>query len=278
MKSHFAPNAPTRIAAAINVSPESFYAGSVAADSESLATAVRAAESEGALLIDVGAMSTAPYRDAHVSEDEEVRRMGLAVAAARSVRTCQEVLISADTQRAKVAEAALNAGAAIINDVSALADPAMGDLIASRGAGLILMANDSPSLDEAGQTPITIVMNLLSEAIARALKAGVPRSLIMIDPGVGFFRHRSLPWHEWDMEVLRHLGRLKRYGLPIFLGVSRKSFIGHHLQRPAAGERLAGSLAIAVYAANAGVEWLRVHDVRETADVLRMTALLHAKD
>src|SRR5690554_6299571 len=126
--------ASTRIMAALNVSPESFYGESIAQGEAPLQAAVRRAEADGAELIDIGAMSTAPYKHAHIEEGEEVARMSAAIAAARAVTALP---ISADTQRAAVAQAALAAGATHINDVSALhGDPRMGEVCARAGAHL----------------------------------------------------------------------------------------------------------------------------------------------
>ncbi len=263
---------PTRIAAAINVSPESFFEGSVAKGEMQLETAVRKAEAEGASLIDIGAMSTAPYKETRISAKEEMRRMTAAVASTHGVA---QLPISADTQRANVAHAALEAGAALINDVSALRnDPEMARVIAGYHAGVILMANDDPELDERGRQPHEIVLDLLEQALERADQGGINREKIILDPGFGFFRHRSAAWYEFDMDLLKNLDKFRALGFPLMLGVSRKSFFRKVLGRAKAEDRLAGSLAVAVHAAQANVEWLRVHDVAETCDILKMTELL----
>ncbi|MBI1290284.1 dihydropteroate synthase [bacterium] len=268
----FLANTPTRIMAAINVSPESFFGGSVARDEQALADAVRRAEEAGAAMIDIGAMSTAPYKEARIDEAEEVERMRWAVQVACGAT---RLPISADTQRLGVARAALDAGATIINDVSALQiAPAIGALCAERSAGLILMASEHGPIAERDQSPGAVVGRLLSEAIARAVAAGVPRTHLLIDPGFGFFRHRSRAWYEWDLELLRHLDEWQQEGVGSLIGVSRKSLFKELLGREKPADRLAGSLAVAAYAVWHGVEWLRVHDVAETRDVVRMMELL----
>ncbi len=262
----------TRLMAAINVSPESFYKGSVPAGMDALAEMVQRCEADGAAMIDIGAMSTAPYKETQITEAEELRRMVTAIRAARAVTSLP---ISADTQRAAVANAALESGATVINDVTALlADPAMGPLCATHGAQVILMANDDPALDERGEPPARVVERLLREAVDRALQAGIARSRLLVDPGIGFFRHRSVPWHAWDLAVLRDLERLQSLGLPLVVGASRKSFIGELLGRKNPADRLAGSLAVAAWCALRGVEWHRVHDVAETRDAVRMAEML----
>lgn len=267
---------PIRFAAVINASPESFHGQSVSAGGDAIALAVERAEENGAALVDIGAMSTAPYKEVRITEAEEVRRMEQAVTAARRVT---DLPISVDTQRLAVARAGLDAGADLVNDVSGLlADPAVGTLCAQRDCGMILMANDDPGLDEEDEPPAHVIHRLLEQAMVRAEEAGVDRGKIILDPGIGFFRHRSLAWHDWDTEVLRHLGVLKSLGRPLMIGASRKSFIGHLLGRPDPNDRLAGSLAVAAYCRRQGVNWLRVHDPAETRDLLKMMDILEWED
>lgn len=258
----FRKGTPTRLIAAINVSPESFHAGSVAGDAGSLVAAVRAAEANGASIIDIGAMSTAPYKETQISGEEEARRMRPAL---ESARRATRLPLSADTHRSAVARMALDLGASIINDVTALrGDPALGTLCAERDAGMILMANDDPALDEAGESPSRVVRRLLEEALARAASAGIPTDRLLLDPGIGFFRQRTIPWHEWDIEVLRNIAELSTLPCPIVVGASRKSFIAELTGAKSPADRLPGSLAVATWCMIHGVEWLRVHDVRET--------------
>ncbi|MCC6547107.1 dihydropteroate synthase [Candidatus Sumerlaeota bacterium] len=263
----------TWIVAAVNVSPESFYAGSVLRTPQ-IADAVKQAEDDGAAMIDIGAMSTAPYKETRITEAEEAARMAVAIRAARGATRLR---LSADTQRAEVARVALDEGADIINDVSALrADNGMAALIAARGAGVILMANDDTTIEEGGRSPINVVRDLLMEAMDRAMAAGIAKERIIIDPGIGFFRERSLPWDEWDWEVLRRVGELRALGVPVMVGASRKSFLGKISRGAVAEDRLAGSLAVAAWCAQEGVDWLRVHDVRESSDVLRVLSRLRS--
>lgn len=261
----------SHVVAAINVSPESFHRDSVAGDSMALTEAVLRAQSMGAAMIDIGAMSTAPYREAWVTAEEEARRMRAAI---RIVRQATSLPISADTQRAEVAEVALEEGADYINDVSALAaDPAMGS-VATAARGVILMARGNACLEEGGRRPAEIVRDLLRTALVRAESHGIPPEKIILDPGVGFFRNMSVPWCEFDLEILRNLALFRALGHPLYVGASRKSFLGHLLGREEPADRLAGSLAVAGWCALAGVEWIRVHDVAETMDVIRMMELL----
>jgi dihydropteroate synthase len=261
---------PVRIVGAINVSPESFYGGSVARGRSALQRmAVRMVE-EGASFLDIGAASTAPYRTATIGEDEERRRM---VAAVRAVRAAVSVPLSADTQRSRVAAAALAAGANLINDVSGLrADAAMG-AVARRAEGLIVMALETgPSR----RAPLAVIAALLRQALVRARRAGVEEARIVIDPGVGFFRRAAVPWYELDCIVLQRLAQLRRLGRPVLVGVSRKSFIGRLSGRDDPGERLYGSLAAAAVAAYNGAALVRTHDVGATVDAVRVAEAVRA--
>jgi dihydropteroate synthase len=255
---------PVRIVGAINVSPESFYVGSVARGRRALQQRAARMVAEGADLLDVGAMSTAPYVHGAIGADEEVRRM---VAAIRAVREVVDVPISADTQRAHVAAAALEAGASVINDISGLRfDPAMGE-IARAAKGMILMASEpSPSR----QAAVAMITTLLRKCLVRARRAGIPHARIVLDPGIGFFRQAAVPWHILDCRVLDQLSQLRRLGSPLLVGVSRKSFIGKLTGRSHPDERLFGSLAATAIAVYNGAAVIRTHDVAATVDVVRM--------
>lgn len=256
--------ARTQLVAVVNASPESFFAGSVVTDPAAIADRAAQAEAEGAAALDIGARSTAPYRDTAITIGEEVRRIASAVKAARAATALP---ISADTMHAEAARAALDEGADAINDVSALADPAMAPLVRERACGLVLMANDDPALDEAGRTPAEVTVALLRAALARA--EGIDPALVAVDPGIGFFRHRSMPWWQWDLAVLAALDDIRgALARPLYVGVSRKSFIGHLTGQKDPAGRLAGTLGAHVALARRGVELLRVHDVRATREAL----------
>src|SRR5262249_153595 len=178
----------------LNLSRESFYASSVTTTLASLvATAFRMVEA-GAGLIDVGARSTAPYRHSDVTPEEERRRLGPAVEA---LAAKLPVPVSADTTRAEGAEIALEAGARIVNDVSALADAAMGRLVQNHGAGVILMAHPDASPSPRSE-PVAAVRAALAGALERARRAAIAEENVVLDPGIGFFRHEAMPWDEWD--------------------------------------------------------------------------------
>jgi len=255
---------PVRLMAALNVSPESFYAGSVAGDAAALRDAAQQAVEEGADIIDIGARSTAPYRDTAIPLAEEVRRMTRAV---EVVAAAVRVPVSADTTRATVATAALSAGARIINDVSGLrGDAAMAD-IAAQGEGVVLMASPDGERDDA---PLAQVRRLLVDSLGRAQRAGIAPGEIVLDPGIGFFTRAGVPAAAFTCAVLDQLAALADLGCPLLVGVSRKSFIGHLTGRGDAGARLAGSLAATAVAVYNGASVIRTHDVAATRDAVRV--------
>ncbi len=267
----------TRIMAAINVSPESFFKGSVASDEQELAKAVRRAVSNGAELIDIGAMSTAPYKETQISEEEEVNRISWATKIA--LENCGSAKVSIDTQRTAVARRGLELGAHLINDVSGLlSDEALAPLCAEKECGVILMANESQLSGLPSDDVISTTNQLFERILTNAAKAGIHKEKIILDPGIGFFRSQKVSWEKWDLEVLQKLDQLETQGCPLLIGASRKSFIGKLLNIEKSEDRFAGSLAIASWCALKKVDWLRVHDIRESSEVVRMMNLLDGLD
>ncbi len=260
---------PARLMGAINVSPESFYRQSVALAEETLRSRAEQMAAEGADMIDVGAMSTAPYLTTVIPEEEEIRRLTSAISA---VRRAVGLPISADTTRSSVARAALEAGAAVINDVSGFrGDPEMAELAARRAEGIVLMASQTA----AGATdPVRTVLDLLRQSCAISDAAGIRKDRVLLDPGIGFFRNAALSWHVWDCELLRRLSELRSLGRPILVGLSRKSFIGKVLEKHDPADRLAGSLAATVVAVLNGAHVIRTHDIGATRDAVRMAEAL----
>ena len=261
---------PVRIVGALNVSPESFYAGSVARSRTALQRLAARMVEEGADLLDIGAMSTAPYVKGGIGEAEERRRLAAAV---RAVRQVVAVPISIDTQRSTVAAAGLDAGAAVVNDVSGLGyDAEMGGVV-RQAQGVILMASEERA---SRQSPVTMVMSLLRRCCDRARAAGVARDRIVLDPGIGFFRRAAVPWYEFDCVLLGQLVRLRQLRRPLLVGVSRKSFIGKLTGRADPSERLYGSLAATAIAVQHGAALVRTHDVAATRDAVRIAAAVRA--
>ena len=260
---------PVRLVGAINVSPESFYQGSVAKEEDSLRAKAEQMAAEGVDVLDIGAMSTAPYLKTEITEAEEIQRLTWAIGI---VRKAVAVPISADTKRGRVALAALDAGADIINDVSGLRyDPGMAEIVARRAQGLILMASET---DPNVRDPIGTVRGLLEESLQIVWKAGVPDHRVVLDPGIGFFRQAAIPWHVWDCEVLRKLSELRVLGRPLLVGISRKSFIGKIVGQADPGDRLVGSLAATAIAVVNGVHLIRAHDIGPTREAVRVAEAL----
>ena len=251
---------------ALNVSPESFYPASVAFGRDRLLAAAEAMVTAGAALVDVGAMSTAPYLSTTIAPAEEADRLGSAV---ELLVSKLGLPVSADTSRSPAARAALEAGARVINDVTGLTgDPEMAPLVARRGAGVIVMAWERGG--EGASAPVDRVMALLEDSLGIARRAGIPAERVVVDPGIGFFRRQAMPWHEWDCRVLAELRRLRALGRPVCVGVSRKSFIGALSGQADPADRLPGSLAATAAAVLGGADLIRSHDVAETLQAVKV--------
>ncbi|WP_048148104.1 dihydropteroate synthase [Palaeococcus ferrophilus] len=256
-----------RVMGVINVSPESFYKGSVKRDEGALVETVIRMVEDGASFIDIGAKSTAPYLETQIPVEEEIER---AVWAIKTIRDHVEVPISIDTTSARVAEEALKAGANIINDVTGLkGDPDMAKVAADHGVPVVLCAHGSVrNLSD----PVHTVMDMLQESLTIAGNAGIEE--VALDPAIGFLRPEWPPWYEWDSKVLANLNVLKALGRPLLVGVSRKSFIGAITGRKDPSERLPGSLSATAIAVWNGANIIRAHDVRETLDAIRVAEFI----
>ncbi len=248
----------------VNVTPDSFYEGSRRTEVQSaIETALRMV-SDGAAIIDFGAESTRPG-SAEVDPEEEIARLLPVIS---GFRARSEAVISVDTRHPQTAAAALDAGADIINDIEALRRPGMARLAASYGAGVVLMHMQgtpqtmqiSPSYDHC----LEEVVSFLKEAALRAIEAGIPPESIILDPGIGFGKNL-----DHNLELLRGIPTIKTLGYPVLIGLSRKRMIGDLTGQPIE-LRLPGSIAGALAAWVNGADILRVHDVRETRDALRV--------
>jgi len=262
---------PVRLMGVINVSPESFFPGSVRRSPREVAeTAVRMVEA-GAEVIDVGGMSSAPYKEVWVDEDVEAERLKYAV---RAVKDAVNVPVSADTFRARAAETALREGAEMVNDVTGLRhSPEIADLVREYSASLMVMANDL-----AGD--VDVVEGILSQlrySLKTALEKGVEAGKIIVDPGVGFHRRHAKKWYVVDGEILRRLGELRVLGQPICVGVSRKSFIGKVTGKDDPADRLYGSVAAEALAVLNGADMVRTHNPAETLDSVKVASLVSGR-
>jgi dihydropteroate synthase len=268
---------PTRIMGIINTSPESFYKKSVFTDEQAIRTVSKLMEEDGADFIDVGGMSTAPYIKTLVSEEKEIKRITNAI---ESIQKVSKLPISVDTCRAKVAKAALQLGAEIINDVSGLKyDKNMVDILEEYRPSVIVCAFSN---DLIKGNLVTQTRKLINQSVTMALKSGIPKSKIVVDPAIGFFRKKAQgilftkinsDWLQRDILVLRNLNKIKvRY--PILISISRKSLIGKILNEPDPAERIYGSLAAETFAALNGADILRTHNVKATSDVTKIVSRL----
>jgi dihydropteroate synthase len=250
----------TKLMGVVNVTPDSFSDGGLFLDPEAAIAHARELAARGADILDVGGESTRPGARA-VSAEEERERIEPVVA-----RLAAEggggVPISIDTSKTSVAAAALDAGAEIVNDVTALrGDPDLAGLCANRGCGVVLMhmlgsprtMQDNPTYDDV----VNDVKVFLAERIEAAVDAGVDEGRIWVDPGIGFGKTLG-----HNLELLRRLGELRELGRPIVVGTSRKSFIGKLTGREVDG-RLGGTIASNVLAAINGADVVRGHDVLE---------------
>lgn len=253
----------TLVMGIINVTPDSFSGdGLLAADGDPVALALEQARRmafDGADLLDVGGESTRPGHE-RVDAAEELARV---VPVIRAIHAAlPELPISVDTTRPEVAAAALDAGAALLNDVWGVApDAALSRLAAARGVPIVLMHNRT---EARYMNVVAEVILDLQRAVEQAVQVGVPRDAIIVDPGFGFGKTP-----EQNLAVLRDLAALKVLGCPILLGTSRKSTLGRILDLPAA-ERVEATLATTALAVAAGVDIVRVHDVRENVRAARV--------
>ncbi len=256
----------TYIMGVLNVTPDSFYDKGRFFDQKKAVKHALDMERDGADIIDVGGESTRPGAP-EVNVDEELRRV---VPVIRAISKKVKTAVSIDTRKAKVADAALKAGASIVNDVSALrGDPGMAGVVAKHRAEIILMhMKGRPKDMQANPRYIDVVKDItesLKVSIDLAKRAGIKDDKIIIDPGIGFGKTV-----DHNLEILREFRHFKKLGYPLCVGTSRKSFIGKILGSEDPEDRLAGSLATVVVAAMNGANIIRAHDVGLTRRVLRM--------
>jgi len=254
----------------LNLTPDSFWEGSRVSGAEAAARTALDMLRAGATILDIGGESTRPG-SAYLPAEEEIARVLPAFRAVRAAAAAEglDPVLSVDTRKAAVARAALEAGADMVNDVSALGDdPDLAGLCARRGAPVILMhkkgipatMQDAPWYDDC----FSEVRDYLLAAAERARAAGIPGDRILLDPGIGFGKRLAD-----NLDLLARLAELRVHGYPVVIGLSRKSFLGVLTGRPVE-ERLAGSIAAACAAYAMGADVFRVHDVRQTVDALKV--------
>jgi dihydropteroate synthase len=249
----------------VNVTPDSFSDGGAYLDAEKAVAHARQLIAEGADIVDVGGESTRPYAKP-VSEEEELRRV------VPVIEQLAGATVSIDTSKVGVARAALAAGAAYVNDVTAFrAEPGLAALVAESGADCCLThmlgeprtMQDDPRYDDV----VSDVKAFLEQRLAFAVAEGVPEERVQLDPGIGFGKTV-----EHNLELLRRLDELVAIGRPIVVGVSRKAFLGRLTGREVAADRVHATVAANVLALERGATVFRVHDVAASRDALLVAA------
>ena len=271
----------------VNVTPDSFSDGGLFYEASAAVDHARHLVREGAAIVDVGGESTRPGAEP-LALDEELRRVIPVVESLRelfasasgvggaptSSGPAHAPVVSIDTFKAEVARRALAAGAALVNDVSALrADAGLVEVVAEAGCPVVLMhmlgeprtMQEDPRYDDV----VDEVRAFLEERLVFAVGAGVREEQVLLDPGIGF--GKTL---EHNLLLLRHLDRLAAIGRPLVLGTSRKRFLGALLDGAPTGERVTGTVATTVWGLTQGVAVFRVHDVRPTVEALRVTGAI----
>ncbi len=250
----------------LNVTPDSFSDGGLFLDPFAAVEQAAWMLEEGADIIDIGGESTRPGA-AEVSVEEELSRV---VPVIEAIVSRTGATVSIDTTKSAIARAAIDSGAVIVNDVTAMrTDPSMPDVITDSGAGVVLMHMlGNPRTMQANPTYGDVVAEVKEALIGwagDALAAGVPDSAIVLDPGIGFGKTR-----EHNLQLLRGIRSLCEPGFPILIGPSRKSFIGSTLDLPVE-QRVEGTAATVAWSVAQGAKIIRVHDVKEMVRVIRMT-------
>ena len=268
---------PVRIMGILNTSPESFYKKSISISRQRIVDAVHIMEDEGADFIDVGGMSTAPYLSTMVSEKTEANRI---VNAVKIIQQKTNLPISVDTCRAAIANEALELGVDIINDVTGLKyDPMMPKIIEKHCPSLVLCAYSKKTITG---NQLLKTKYLLKESLEIAKSAKIPRTKIVLDPAIGFFRKKgrnsfftkiNSDWVKRDLLILENLRSIKLNN-PILVSVSNKSFIGKILKKQNPSDRLAGSLAAEAVCVLNGADIIRTHNVSETREAVTVAQKL----
>ncbi len=253
----------------INCTPDSFYPGSRRETIDEAVARALSMEKSGADIIDIGGESTRPGSE-YVDDAEESERV---LPVIREIRDKSEVIISVDTRKASVAEKALEDGADIVNDISALRDdPELPTLVAERKVPVVLMhMRGTPKNMQIGPYYENATREIIEELevfCLKAIDAGIDKEKIIVDPGIGFGKR----FHD-NLTVIKNLSSFKRLGFPLLVGLSRKSFLGTIISEDGkplpVEERLFATIAANAFCAMEGADILRVHDVKETVDMLR---------
>ena len=257
----------------LNATPDSFFSGSRKPELQEGLDTAGAMIDDGADIIDIGGESTRPG-SSYIEVDEEIRRV---VPLIEGIRKFSDTAISIDTRKAAVAEAAINAGADIVNDVSGLRDDArLGFIVSQYDVPVVLMhMRGTPENMQKNPHYTDVVQEIIDEleiGVCRAKSMTVAADKIIIDPGIGFGKRL-----EDNLLILKHIQRFRDLGYPVLIGLSRKSFIGD-VTGADIDSRLAGSIAANMYSVMNGAEILRVHDVKETVWMLDIISAIEGAD
>lgn len=269
-------NGKPKIMGIINASPESFYKESIATGKKIISERAIEMEEEGADLIDIGGMSTAPYGHTIVSANKEVERLRNSISAVKDV--CS-IPLSVDTPRAEVAKVSIDMGVDLVNDVTGLKyDEKMKSVVFSSGLPVIIGAYGDRSVTyNSGNIAETI--DILQKSLVLADESGISEDKLIVDPLIGFFResgnnpfftkisHQN--WYDRDIGIISNLKHLSNLSKPICISVSRKSFIGH-LFKLTETERLIPSIILQAICVLNGTDIIRTHDVKETRVALEL--------
>ena len=256
----------TLVMGIVNVTPDSFSDGGMFDDAETAVKHGLQLLEDGADVLDVGGESTRPGSDP-VGEDEELARVLPVVEGLR--REAPGAFLSVDTRKPSVAGEALAAGADVVNDIGAGADPDMFGVVASTGVGMVLMhMQGEPKTMQSEpryEDVVGEVRSFLAARLDSAVAAGIGRDRLCIDPGIGFGKNL-----DHNLALLRSIGSFRELGVPVLVGASRKRFVGELSGADDPSQRLEGSMAAAAWCASQGVDMVRVHDVGPTVRALRV--------
>lgn len=269
-------NGKPAIMGIINASPESFYKESISTNKKVISERVVKMVEDGANIIDIGGMSTAPYRNTLISAGKELERVRNSISAIRNV---SDIPLSVDTPRAETAKVSIDMGVDLINDVTGLKyDKMMSSVISKSGLPVIIGAYGNKKVTyQTGDIVETV--GILKESIDIANQCGISEDKVIVDPLIGFFRSNGTSqfftkvsqqnWYDRDIEIISNLERLSSLSRPICMSVSRKSFIGQ-LFNLKESERLVPSIVVQVICALNGTDIIRTHDVKETRIALEL--------
>jgi len=269
-------NGKPAIMGIINASPESFYKESISTNKKVISERVVKMVEDGANIIDIGGMSTAPYRNTLISAGKELERVRNSISAIRNV---SDIPLSVDTPRAETAKVSIDMGVDLINDVTGLKyDKMMSSVISKSGLPVIIGAYGNKKVTYQ-KGDIVETVGILKESIDIANQCGISEDKVIVDPLIGFFRSNGTSqfftkvsqqnWYDRDIEIISNLERLSSLSRPICMSVSRKSFIGQ-LFNLKESERLVPSIVVQVICALNGTDIIRTHDVKETRIALEL--------